>query len=121
MSSFLTEWNVALGSPGVESGFGHTVDVFFFFFTADNKNEPNQSILKRNLRPIVKQFGIMKLNDIEQTTHTLVLCIHTPHQQQCHGVHVFSIHFNYEWMFLKGFFRVFLLVFVHMYQIGTQY
>ena len=60
--------NVALGSPGVESGFGHDVDVFFFvffFFTADNKIGANRSILKRNLQPILKQFGILvilKLN-----------------------------------------------------------
>ena len=52
-------WNVALGSPGVESGFGHDVDVFFFFvvfffFTADNKIGANRSILKRNLQPILK-------------------------------------------------------------------
>ena len=51
--------NVALGSPGVESGFSHDFDnVFFFFFTTDNKIGPNRrSILKRNLRPILKTFG----------------------------------------------------------------
>ena len=58
---------------------------------------------------------------IEQTTYYMYDYITYTKQQQCRGVHVFSIHFNYEWIFLKGFFRVvYLLVFI-LYQIGTQY
>ena len=70
-------WNVALGSPGVESGFGHDVDVFFvffFFFTTDNKIGPNRSILKRNLQPILKQFGILVILKLNGDWTNYILC-----------------------------------------------